>query len=102
MNGIELCQRLRQQPGYSELGVLILSGADAPEIIEHALKKGITDYLVKPMKPSELLLRVKLLSKLRAMNDERSAIEVQLRKLKQSSSSMMVAARPASAAYGIA
>jgi DNA-binding response OmpR family regulator len=97
MNGIELCQRLRDTPGYSEMGVLILSGADAPEIIEHALKKGITDYLVKPMKPSELLLRVKLLSKLRAMSNERSAIEVQLKKLKQTSSSVILAARPVSA-----
>lgn len=99
MNGIELCQRVREHPGYEELGVLILSGADAPEIIEHAMKKGITDYLVKPMKPAELLARVKLLSKLRAMRDERSVIENQLQKLKKNSSTKILAARPASV-YG--
>jgi hypothetical protein len=52
------------------------------------------------MKPSELLGRVKLLSKLRAMNDERHVIEHQLQKLKKTSSTKILAARPASV-YGI-
>jgi serine/threonine protein kinase len=99
MNGLELCHKLRAQPGYSELGVLILSGADAPEIIEHAMNKGITDYLIKPVKPADLLGRVKLLSKLRAMNNERSAIETQLEKMKKTSSSKIFVGRKISA-YG--
>lgn len=85
LNGVELCQKLRQIDGYQELAVLILSGERGPEAIQGALKQGITDYLVKPVSSHELAVRVQLLSKLRAMNQEKRTIETQLRKLKEGS-----------------
>jgi serine/threonine protein kinase len=83
MNGLQLCEKLRQVDGYQELAVLILSGERGPEAIQSALKKGITDYLVKPVNSRELVVRVQLLTKLRAMSNEKRSIESQLLKLKQ-------------------
>lgn len=93
MNGIELCRNLRAQPGYHDLAVLILSGADSPQAHSQAMEQGITDYLVKPVHTRELVVRVRLLSKLRAMNVERSAIETQLLKLKRKSDSATISNR---------
>jgi len=82
LNGVELCARLRQVDGYQDLAVLILSGEKGQNAIQGALQRGVTDYLVKPVSSHELAVRVQLLSKLRAMNQEKRSIETQLRKLK--------------------
>jgi serine/threonine protein kinase len=86
MNGVQLCQGLRRVQGYHELAVLIVSGNADPDTVHEALDRGITDYLLKPVDTQELVVRVRLLSKLRAMNKERRVIETQLLKLRQRSS----------------
>jgi len=82
INGMELCKQLRAAPGFEELAVLILSGTGSSDAINLAMEYGITDYLVKPMSASDLLVRVRLLSKLRKMSSERTMIESQLSQMK--------------------
>jgi serine/threonine protein kinase len=83
MNGIELCQRLREVRGFEDLGVIILSGEDEKQIMDHAFHKGITDYLLKPLNLRELVLRLSLLTDLRAMNKQKKRIETQLLHIKR-------------------
>lgn len=92
-DGVQLCQGLRRVNGYEELAVLIVSGEHEPSTIHDALDRGITDYLVKPVSGRELVVRVKLLSKLRAMSREQRMIETQLLKLRSVHDSDKVAAR---------
>jgi len=82
MNGLQLCQGLRQVDGYQELAVLIISGESTPDAVHDALEQGITDYLIKPVRSADLVVRVRLLSRLRAMNREKRVIETQLLRLK--------------------
>lgn len=83
LDGLQLCEKLRQVDGYQELAVLIVSGENRPAAIRHAFDRGITDYLPKPVSAVELAARVRLLYQLRTMDREKRRIETQLLKLKE-------------------
>jgi serine/threonine protein kinase len=84
MNGLQLAQALRDVEGYGDLAVVMLSGQCSQSVISNALERNVTDYLVKPLNSNELIVRLRLLSKLRAMNQERGEIETHLKRLKSS------------------
>lgn len=52
IGGIELVQKLREQ-GYN-VPILIISGYDDFSYVRSALKLGVTDYILKPVKAQEL------------------------------------------------
>lgn len=52
ISGIELVQRLRKE-GF-QIPILIISGYNDFEYVRSALKLGVTDYLLKPIKAQEL------------------------------------------------
>ena len=52
LNGIDLVALLKQERG--NVFVIIISGYDDYEYVRSALKLGVTDYLLKPVKMSEL------------------------------------------------
>ena len=83
MNGIELCQHIRATEGFSDVGVLILSGEGADTTMDSAFQKGITDYLLKPLNLQELVMRINLLTQLRMMNNQKKMLETQLLKIKR-------------------
>jgi DNA-binding response OmpR family regulator len=49
----------------------MLSGSGQSEIIDHALRNGITDFLTKPIDFDQLVTRVNLLAQLRIMSREK-------------------------------
>ncbi|KPQ35430.1 MAG: Response regulators consisting of a CheY-like receiver domain and a winged-helix DNA-binding domain [Phormidesmis priestleyi Ana] len=59
LNGIRLCQRLRQQ-GY-EMPVLLLTTKDQQTDKIQGLEAGADDYVVKPFDMAELLVRIRVL-----------------------------------------
>ncbi len=59
LNGIRLCQRLRQQ-GY-EMPVLLLTAKDQQTDKIQGLEAGADDYIVKPFDMAELLVRIRVL-----------------------------------------
>jgi len=58
MTGLEVCEQMRKKPQLSKVPVVIVSATDKENIIVEALTSGAEDYLVKPIKPSELLAKV--------------------------------------------
>lgn len=52
MSGLELASRLQSAPCPPQ--VMIVSGYDDYDLVRQALKCGVTDYLLKPIKESEL------------------------------------------------
>jgi DNA-binding response OmpR family regulator len=58
VNGIELCQVVRNDPDWSELPVLFLSMHKDAETIERVFTVGGDDYVNKPIIGSELIARV--------------------------------------------
>lgn len=59
MNGIELCRVLRADPLFVDLPVIFLSALDGLADKSEAFELGGVDYVTKPFKPEELLLRVR-------------------------------------------
>ena len=61
LDGLEVCARIRQQPGAKDPYILMLTarGEEIDRII--GLSTGADDYLVKPFSPRELTARVRAL-----------------------------------------
>ncbi|MCO5233491.1 MAG: response regulator transcription factor [Chitinophagales bacterium] len=68
MDGFEICETIRLRDAYTP--VLFLTAKDSYEDKIKGLKKGADDYLTKPFKLEELLLRAKNLIKRNMMNSE--------------------------------
>ena len=61
LDGLEVCARIRQQPGSKDPYILMLTakGEELDRII--GLSTGADDYMVKPFSPRELVARVRAL-----------------------------------------
>jgi DNA-binding response OmpR family regulator len=58
MHGFEILRSLREAPGLGEIPVIFLTAQDREEDIVRGLSLGASDYIVKPFKPKELMVRV--------------------------------------------
>ncbi len=59
MDGYEVCRKMRQDFGLSQIPIIMLSARGDQEDKIAGLERGANDYLVKPYSNDELLLRVK-------------------------------------------
>jgi len=53
-SGTEVLSRIRQEPAFAEIPVIIFSSSLQPSDIDVAYAKGANAYLVKPSRPDEL------------------------------------------------
>ncbi|MGH1466652.1 MAG: response regulator [Cognatishimia sp.] len=58
MDGIELCQRLRQLNDYEDTPILMLTAMAQKKFIDQAFLAGATDYITKPFELLELVSRL--------------------------------------------
>lgn len=58
IDGIELCQTLRQDPNYQELPVLFLTAKQDAKTIQTIFEIGGDDYISKPVVGAELIARI--------------------------------------------
>lgn len=59
INGLEILQHMRSTDATKYLPVLILTAATEAEVKRRALEMGATDFLAKPVDPSDLIPRVR-------------------------------------------
>lgn len=59
LNGLELCRRMREDPRWARIPVLLLSAKGAVDQRLEGLKAGADDYLAKPFSVPELLHRLR-------------------------------------------
>lgn len=57
-DGLEVCRRIKENPRFAHLPVLILTGESELESRLRGFDAGADDYLAKPFDPRELLARV--------------------------------------------
>ena len=65
IDGFELTRRLRLDPGYATLPILLLTGRTAPADVITGLDAGADDFITKPFSQSELVARIRSALRLR-------------------------------------
>ncbi len=58
VTGLELIQHIREDL-KSSMPIIIISALEQDEIVLEAFKLGATDFITKPFRPNELILRIK-------------------------------------------
>ncbi len=75
MDGLELCRRLRAEPGGRDTTILVITGLTNPADLAAALDAGADDYLGKPFSLAELEVRLAVVERLAAAVSARMAAE---------------------------
>jgi DNA-binding response OmpR family regulator len=63
MSGLEVVRKVKQDVNAKNIPVIVLSTMGQENIVEEAFELGADDYLKKPFSLSELIIRIKKLSK---------------------------------------
>ena len=76
MDGFEACRRLKANPELAAIPVIFMTGLCDTENIVQGLEAGGVDYLIKPVKPAELLARMRVhLSNARLTESAHTALD---------------------------
>ena len=70
LSGFEVCRRLRADAATKDIAVLMVTALDQANDVEAAVESGTDDFLTKPIKKTELLLRVKAMLESRSQDTE--------------------------------
>jgi PleD family two-component response regulator len=78
IDGIEACARIRSDPRYADVPIIMVTLLADMENLANAFVAGATDYITKPLNRVELLARVRSALKLKSELDRRLAREREL------------------------
>jgi two-component system sensor histidine kinase/response regulator len=70
MDGFTVCERIRALPRGGKTPILFLTALRDVDTFDRALRAGGDDFLTKPMRPTEIVVRVQSVLKLRRMDVE--------------------------------
>lgn len=59
ISGVELARRLKREPGFKDLPIILLTARGEEEDKIRGLEIGADDYVTKPFSPKELVARIK-------------------------------------------
>jgi PleD family two-component response regulator len=88
IDGIETCARIRNDPRYADVPIIMLTMLADVDSLANAFVAGATDYIAKPVNRVELLARVRSALKLKAELDRRKAREIELLSLNRPTGNM--------------
>jgi PleD family two-component response regulator len=78
MDGVETCARIRNDPRYADLPIIMVTSLDDMGSLNNAFVAGATDYVAKPVNRVELIARVRAALRLKAELDRRQEREREL------------------------
>ena len=70
LDGFAVCERIRALPGGADVPIVFLTALRDVETFDRALRAGADDFLTKPVRPTELVVRVQAALKLRRLGAE--------------------------------
>ena len=71
IDGIELCRQVRREGDLKSMPIVVVSAFSDEEHIEQAFDAGASDYVTKPVRPRELLARIRS-----AMREQRDRLQL--------------------------
>ncbi|PSN19349.1 hypothetical protein C7271_07770 [filamentous cyanobacterium CCP5] len=84
MDGLEVCKRLKQDAQTADIPIIFLTASQEIEHVVDAFQEGAVDYVTKPFRAQELLVRIKThldLTQLRQRAQRRAVQEEILRQV---------------------
>lgn len=78
MDGVEVCARIRNDPRYADLPIIMVTSLVDMDSLSNAFVAGATDYVTKPLNRIELVARVRAALRLKQELDRRHAREREL------------------------
>ena len=78
-DGIEACRRIRALPGGEQVAVIFVTAQRDVETFDRALEVGGDDFLTKPFRPGELVVRVQTALRLRQIKSERTELAAEIK-----------------------
>ncbi len=63
MNGIELVEQVKTDPGYKALPILMLTTEGQPALVRRAKDAGAVGWIIKPFNANQLVLTAKHITK---------------------------------------
>jgi PleD family two-component response regulator len=78
MDGVEVCARIRNDPRYADMPIIMVTSLDDMDSLGNAFVAGATDYVTKPVNRIELVARVRAALRLKQELDRRLAREREL------------------------
>lgn len=81
INGIEACRYIKTMPNRQDIPIIMVTGSDEIEHLQHAFAAGAMDYILKPPNEVELLARVRSALRLKEETDRRKTREQELKRV---------------------
>jgi two-component system, cell cycle response regulator len=81
--GVQLCQNIRTSSRGGSIYFILVTGQGAPAQIREGMKAGADDYLIKPLDPDELEVRLIAAARVTALHRQLAAQRNQVESLNQ-------------------
>ena len=78
MDGVEVCARIRNDPRYADVPIIMVTSLDDMSSLANAFVAGANDYITKPVNRVELIARVRAALRLKQELERRQAREREL------------------------
>lgn len=78
-DGITACERIRALPGGERVAIIFVTAQRDVETFDRALRAGGDDFITKPFRPGELVVRVHTALRLRRVTAERGELADELK-----------------------
>ncbi|NTV12926.1 MAG: response regulator [Desulfobulbaceae bacterium] len=69
MNGYQACRKIKNDGLHNNIPVIMLTGLDGKEARVEGIEAGADDFITKPVDRQEVLARIKMLLRLKGLND---------------------------------
>ena len=79
IDGIEACKQIRALPYGQDVAIIFVTAQRDVETFDRALAAGGDDFLTKPFRPNELVVRIQTAMRLREIAAERSELFAQIK-----------------------
>lgn len=80
MNGFEVCRRIKEDPEIKNIPIIMITALTAKHDRVRGIEAGAEEFLAKPFDQTEVLARIKMLLKVKELDDARVRAEELLQK----------------------
>ncbi len=79
-DGIAVCEQIRALPGGDQVAIVFVTAQRDVDTFDRAVRAGGDDFITKPFRPGELIVRVQTALRQRQMAAERSELSAELKR----------------------